>query len=222
MSRFHQVVVLGMHRSGTSMVAGILHKLGVMLTPSGYSIPSDVSNEAGHFEDYEFTIMNRKILQDAGGNWRNPPPPGAVVSSDTKRWNRAMAALVKRNDEAYECWGWKDPRTVLTIGKWWSLLSDACIIVVARHENAVVASLMARNGMSQSEALGLNETYCKRLVQFGRGIDLERRWAMPYAATLKEPEQTISELADYLGLTVTPEAIAHVRPEMNHWGGENE
>lgn len=66
-----EVIILGMHRSGTSMVAGVLSRVGINM--GKVMLGKTPSNPLGHFEDEDFYNLNRKILEFAGGNWRNPP-----------------------------------------------------------------------------------------------------------------------------------------------------
>jgi len=66
------VVVLGMHRNGTSMTSGILSKLGIDMGRE--LIGKKVSNPLGHFEDKDFLDLNIKILKEAGGgSWDSTP-----------------------------------------------------------------------------------------------------------------------------------------------------
>ena len=58
---YKTVVVLGMHRSGTSMIASILNKLGVSM--GKVMLGKTPSNPLGHFEDKDFYNLNRKILK---------------------------------------------------------------------------------------------------------------------------------------------------------------
>lgn len=71
------VIVLGMHRSGTSMTAAILNELGVNMGENLYV--NYIANPIGHFEDMNFIILNRKILKTAGGNWEKPPTWKAIL-----------------------------------------------------------------------------------------------------------------------------------------------
>src|SRR5215218_4112214 len=56
------VCVLGMHRSGTSLVAGILRQLGVDLGPDDELLPPDPNNRSGYFELAELVHINDEIL----------------------------------------------------------------------------------------------------------------------------------------------------------------
>jgi len=65
------VIVLGMHRSGTSMVSGVLNILGVDIGKD--LLGNHWSNPLGHFENNDFRNLNTQILKEAGGDWLNPP-----------------------------------------------------------------------------------------------------------------------------------------------------
>ena len=60
------VVLLCMHRSGSSLTANLLQRLGMSLGPFDL-IGAEVSNPYGHFEAIPFHILNRKIQEWAFG-----------------------------------------------------------------------------------------------------------------------------------------------------------
>lgn len=65
-------IVLGMHGSATSLVAGSLHKFGVNMGKE--LLGGGNSKTSPHYEDISFLKLNEKILMAAGGFWDNPPP----------------------------------------------------------------------------------------------------------------------------------------------------
>src|SRR5918994_5655575 len=73
----HGVCVLGMHRSGTSLVAGVLRQLGVDLGPDEEFLPPDPNNQSGYFELADAVEINNEILAHYGGGRDDPPgaPP---------------------------------------------------------------------------------------------------------------------------------------------------
>jgi len=134
-------IILGMHRSGTSAVAAALYKMGVfmgerLMGPGPW-------NPYGHFEDIEFVAVNDAMLVTAGGSWYTPPPEMMVR---TVRWMfvPTLARLVKKREERGLSWGFKDPRTALTVGVYHGLLPEPHYIVCTRNPPDVVASLMRR------------------------------------------------------------------------------
>lgn len=98
------VIVLGLPRSGTSALAGVLHQLGVnmgdLLMP-----PMAGVNEKGFFEDEEFVAIHIKLLGshiDPQIGFDVPNPPS---SADLDLYGRIIASR-----EHQEWWGVKDPK----------------------------------------------------------------------------------------------------------------
>ena len=65
------IVVLGMHRAGTSVVANILHRIGISM--GNELLDSDGFNPNGYFEDKDFLWINKGIFENAHGIWYDPP-----------------------------------------------------------------------------------------------------------------------------------------------------
>ena len=101
------IVVLGMHRSATSLVSKGLAKADVRI---GKNIgPKTKSNPHGHWEDKRFLILNQKILNAAGGNWHNPPPRKNILKiKNNNKLMDILITLVKKRQAANKIWGWKD------------------------------------------------------------------------------------------------------------------
>ena len=137
------VVVLGMHRSGTSAVAGMLHKLGVNMGDNLY--PPDHGNPQGHFEDIGFMEANTAILRAAGGEWHNPPSDFQIKVFGAREVGRIIDLINERRSHN-RVWGFKDPRTCITLPLYLPHLADAFFIVLHRCCKDVAASLHARDG----------------------------------------------------------------------------
>ena len=135
-----RVVVLGMHRSGTSLVAGLLHRAGVYM--GTYFRAPDAANPSGYFEDIVWRNVNKTILNCAGGTWWQPPPQERICLAAAHIWP-LVAALVEDRDTS-SLWGFKDPRTCLTLRVLAPLLEPFRIIYVEREEEQVIESLKRR------------------------------------------------------------------------------
>ena len=134
------VIVLGMHRSGTSCLAGLLQQAGVEL---GAVIERSPHNPKGNREHPAIMALNEALLAHNGGSWQRPPA-GAL------HWDRTLARRRDALIAAYRaapCWGFKDPRTLLTLPFWLDGLRARQVRLIAsvRHPAAVVNSLRARH-----------------------------------------------------------------------------
>ena len=154
-------IVLGMHRSATSLTAGGLNSMGVDI--GSYILPPDIGNEKGHFENEEFMYLNELMLRAAGGSWDDPPPEEKILEMGPM-FKYEITHLIERSKS--DLWGWKDPRTTLTIKNYMPYLENPHFIVNFRNPMDVAKSLKARDGMSIASGLDLARVYNERLLSF--------------------------------------------------------
>jgi hypothetical protein len=144
------LVVAGMHRSGTSLLASLLHLNGCRMGETLLS--GDAHNRPGYFEDLEFLDLNRRMLAatvpadrpgHADWGWtEGMEPSGIDVTRLDPFVDEADALIARRNDAtrglaptgkaAPACWGWKDPRTAVLLDFWHARLPGACYVLVYR------------------------------------------------------------------------------------------
>jgi hypothetical protein len=144
----HGVCVLGMHRSGTSLVAGILRELGIDLGPDEEFLPPDPNNQSGYFELADAVEINDEILAHYGGSWDDLPelPPGWEQSDELAQIrDRARRALGRRFVASSE-WAWKDPRTCITLPFWQRLVPGLRYVICVRNPVDIAHSLRSREG----------------------------------------------------------------------------
>lgn len=209
-----QIIVIGMHRSGTSMVAGCLHHLGCNM---GEDLVLGATKEqpAGYYEDREIMQFNERLLTEAGGGWLNPPEYDRLLTACRDRADRVQA-LVKKRNEAFPVWGWKDPRTCLTLPAFLPHLDNYRIIFVHRYRKSVVKSLVIREKgrLDDEQANDLIGEYNTFIMANLRG---QRYKMIYYESFLKN--QNVEALAGYCGLVSTADQIQaakdHIRPELN-------
>jgi len=141
------VVILGMHRSGTSMLAHILIKLGVDMGGDKNMLQPDSGNPLGYFEDKRFLNLNKKIIGLAGGQWFMPVDRKALFPIFNKYKRKIEKLIDLRYAEADEYWGWKDPRNCLTAWMYHQFLSENKVryIIIRRNRPDVMLSLYRRN-----------------------------------------------------------------------------
>ncbi|MBX3414313.1 MAG: sulfotransferase [Pirellulales bacterium] len=153
------IVVLGMHRSGTSCVTRMLNHCGMDLGSNVLDTAS-VSNMAGKWEARPAVEINDALLQASGGSWDNPP---AQVQPDETAMAQMREFLGSLAPSPMS--GWKDPRTVLTFPLWKSLLGSYRIVACLRHPRSVAESLAKREGWPLERGLELWLAYNERLLK---------------------------------------------------------
>lgn len=134
------LVITGMHRSGTSIVANYLRQCGVDIGNNLY--PGDVGNPIGYYEDVDFlefhqdllTLLNLSIFPI---NDTQLPPQ---IPNEFKL--RAQEILRKKGEAPI--WGWKECRTSLFLEFWQEMIPDMHVLFLLRHPISVVDSLLRR------------------------------------------------------------------------------
>ncbi|MCG3169454.1 MAG: hypothetical protein CALGDGBN_00972 [Pseudomonadales bacterium] len=144
------LLVLGMHRSGTSCVAGMLQGCGFH---AGEVSAWDPYNQRGNREDPEIVRLNDAVLQRHDAAWNDPPRTPLTLIGETLRGTRdAILASVAQHAQA---WMFKDPRTLLTLPFWREALPNPFRIGVFRHPVRVALSLYFREPDTQGIGAGL-------------------------------------------------------------------
>lgn len=134
------IVILGMHRSGTSLVSNWLADSGLYL--GNRLLQEDASNEKGHFEDLDFLELHKSFLKNRG-----LPEDGIVSETISKLGDseiNALSTILKEKGNPNTPWGWKDPRTCLFLQDYGKLLKDPFYLVIYRSPSEVAESLINR------------------------------------------------------------------------------
>jgi hypothetical protein len=191
------VAIIGMHRSGTSMVAKLLQQAGLHLGNEEDLMPPAEENPEGFYEHLDFVSLNDEVLNAAGAGWDCPPIAGFNWETQALDPFRERARNLVATLEAGAPWGWKDPRTSLTIPFWHSALGPFQVIAVVRNPLEVVTSLHRRNGFSTALALTLWQIYAERLLE---DTSPDQRLVAHYDAFFVDSEREIARILEYLGL----------------------
>jgi hypothetical protein len=202
-----EVLILGMHRSGTSMIGAVLQALGVNL---GQDSPGkQVSNPLGHFEDGDFLDLNNTILFDAGGAWDNPPDP-QILSSLAEKYQQAAKDLVqtKTRENSNQIWGWKDPRTSLTASYYLPFLNNPHLIWCNRYPDEIAASLWKRNKIPREKGLELVAVYQQGIIQLINEHPEIPVLKLEYHEVVQDPGLWVMEICKFLDLNVNAEKIS--------------
>lgn len=174
------IVVLGMHRSGTSSVAGLLARMGVWPGPQDELLVGP-DNPKGHYESGRLHGACLRRLAAAGGDWKNVPETAPPIAIDAFR--RDLAELFATLDTRRP-WQIKEPRLCLVARELLPLLTRPVFVHVVRDPHEVADSLAARDGLDRSAALALWERYNRDAFEASRGWP---RLLVSYADLLADP-----------------------------------
>jgi Flp pilus assembly protein TadD len=150
------IVVLGMHRSGTSCLAGMLAAAGV--AAAGETI-RNWDNARGHHEMLDVVRLNEAVLAHSGGHWLAPPRQVSWTTAHAAERDRLLGARVRGSPALL-----KDPRTLLVLPFWRASPVPCHAIGIVRHPLAVARSLEAWRGIPLSEGVALWSAHNRALA----------------------------------------------------------
>jgi hypothetical protein len=203
------VVVLGMHRSGTSAATRLVNLLGVPLSDEQDLLPPAFDNPRGHWESRSLVEQNDRLLAARGCDWTCPVRFWRGWESEptvASLGDEAVATFrrVVTTDE----WVWKDPRNCLLLPFWRAALDVSPVVVlVLRNPLEIAASLERRDRLEIEYGIALWERYMRVGLESIRGLrvlatnydDILARpveWCERARATLEAAGLTVSEASE--------------------------
>ena len=153
------LIILGMHRSGTSLIAQWLNKCGLQIGDELHG--PDIGNRDGHFEDVDFLSLHKQIL-DA-----NKLRDDGLIHEPVKKINtyhkEKLKSIIDLKSKLYKQWGWKEPRTCLFLPLYREVLPGAKHLIILRDFHAVVNSLITRQFAVYEKQKFETATYTRKL-----------------------------------------------------------
>ena len=117
------LIVLGMHRSGTSALTGMLHHLGVAL--GEHLMPATPDNPRGYWEHSDIVSVHERLMAALGWGWDDirSLPAGFEHGEAAQAAGRELLAIVDRDFAGAPLWGLKDPRLCRLMPLWTELFA---------------------------------------------------------------------------------------------------
>jgi hypothetical protein len=200
----HVILVLGMHRSGTSALTNALTTMGVNLGEN-LMPPHAGVNDKGFFEDVEFFALNVKILSFLESDWHHlsPPQENYITKLESAGLFTAACELVHRKFETTHLFGLKDPR-IPKLLEFWKFVFDKCdvsisYLICVRSPLAVADSLYYRDGFPEEKSLHLWLTHTLNSLFHTHS---HRRVVVHYDRLLTAPRFELDRISKHLGLEI--------------------
>jgi GT2 family glycosyltransferase len=199
------VVVLGMHRSGTSAVTRVISLLGADLPKSLMQPWAD--NETGFWESKELQEIHDAMLASAGSSWDDvlPIAPAWFASAPAADFRGQVLAVLERDFGASDWFVIKDPRACRLVPFWLDVLREfgahCSFVLSVRNPLEVAASLTKRDGFSMAKSLAL---WLRHMLEAERGSRGHPRAIVRYAELLADWRSTASRLANELDFVFAP------------------
>jgi hypothetical protein len=211
------VLVVGMHRSGTSALSGVLNLLGVDLPRDLH--PADEHNERGYFEGQVYIDFHERVLARIGWPSDDPLPlgDGWLRSPVAAAATEELADLLEHEFAGRPYVLFKDPRMCRLLPVWRRALADlgrpAVALLPFRHPLEVVSSLARKAETPRPHGLMLWLTYVVAAERATRGMP---RAFLDYDSLMASWRDAAGRLGETLGL-VWPRAAERAAPEIDRF-----
>lgn len=205
------IVVIGMHRSGTSAITRGLELLGVGLGTNLHPAASD--NPKGFWEDSECLEINEELLSyfgsaydQLGGDWDT-----SIADSEISRIKLKASQLISRKLEENTIWGFKDPRTSRFLPFWKEVFRsvgcDVSYVIALRNPVSIVDSLRKRNNIPAEKTYFLWLQHMLPALQMTEGA---RRVVVDYDEFMDAPYDQIKRVGKFLDLAIAEQGSQEV------------
>jgi hypothetical protein len=196
------VIVLGMHRSGTSLCAHILSAMGIDMADE---ISAHASNARGHWERWEIVEFHDRILRLFNRDYFGPLhdlslPVAWWADPHVSEIKREIIAFLERRMGA-GWFGFKDPRTVRLMPLWHQIFNDLKlapkIVLCSRNPAHVARSLGERDNLDPALA---EYRWLVYMVDFFRYCGRFEVCTVDYEGWFGDPYANFNKLRDFLDL----------------------
>jgi hypothetical protein len=212
------VVIVGMHRSGTSALAGLLHHNGIVMgeEENFRPKPKKNQNEKGYYENFRFRSLNDELL--GYNNYKaksfDPYVPDFKFPEELKHEGQN---LLHEYSIRYKNWGWKDPRTSLTLKFWLDLYPNVKVVISRRDYEKIAQSMWARkNSGSVKKYIDLCTAYYGSIHTAAYKTD----WCnVSFDNLCTNPEFEANKLARFLDHPITD--LSFIEDKLRHHKEQN-
>ena len=208
------IVVLGMHRSGTSAITRAMETMGGNLGSRLLPAMSGV-NDKGFFEDLDVNALNAEVMDAAGTDWHTMAPT-ELVTIDPQRLDqlqtKALALLRKRC--TVDTFVLKDPRIARLLPFWqpvFACLNVRVVYVIAvRNPISVAQSLAKRNDFLEEKSYLL---WLAHIVPALALTSDSARAFLNYDRLMDFPGSELKQVATQLGLPLDASRVEEFEKE---------
>jgi len=211
----HLIVVLGMHRSGTSAIARSLEVLGVDLGDNLMPAAPKI-NDKGFWEDLDIYKLNVEMLDSIKSGWDNllPLSESDVQYLKDQNFNIKAKEILLAKTAKFSVFGFKDPRTAKLIEFWKSVIAEcgfaATYVLAIRNPASVCNSLSTRDKFEEEKSYYL---WLEHTINASLNIVGERYVIVDFDRLLESPHVEIERMSAALALTVDQERLASFKAE---------
>ncbi len=208
------IIVLGMHRSGTSLLAGALYNLGIFMGEDQNLMPAQEDvNAKGFWEHEGIVAIHDEIYRVLGSHWSQIAalPDGWVDYEQIAPFRSELLKIITTEFFGKGLWGFKDPRVCRLLPLWHSIFAELGVrpkfILLSRHPFEVAASLTKRDSdLSWGYSLFLWLRHTLEAEEYSKSFD--RSW-LTYEALNQDWRTEIKRVGQDLNIEwpLSPDSV---------------
>jgi len=194
------IIVLGMHRGGTSLAASLLHAYGLYAGDEELLMKGTAGNPRGYWEYIPLVEFNDALLASVGAKWCIPPTDEGYEELERKssepRYRNGALRLIETMQEGGRPWFWKDPRLGVLLPFWKNIWNDVAYLIPLRHPLDIALSLQKRDTYPISASLLIWQRYMLAILE---GTETARnRLFIEYERLVENPVEQCEHLHLFL------------------------
>lgn len=215
-----QLVVLGVHRSGTSALTRLMNLMGMYVGTEGTTVSFGVENEKGYWERHDVIALNDELLRHYDCEWND------LLHWQERSQKEVPQALQHRIKEMllemdhHRPWVMKDPRMCQTFPMWRAQMEVPLVVMVWRDPVEVALSLRKTRDIPLQHGLAIWEHCTRSALAAAQGVphlivshnDIMQQ---PLAVTKRVYEWCIEQNVQAIHLPTDEEVLAFIDPSMH-------
>ena len=196
------IIVLGMHRSGTSAITRSLKALGIDLG-NNLMDEAERNNPKGFWEDVDINNLNIDLLNALGYDWHTITPISKIelTSPTAESFKLRAVTLLREKLKNTTMFGLKDPRICRLLPFWKTVFEHLAInvryIIASRNPMSIVRSLNKRDGFDFTKGYYL---WLDHIIHSIDKTSDTLRIVVDYDLLIESPEEQLKRIADFLGI----------------------
>lgn len=209
------IVILGMHRSGTSVITRGLQVMGVELGDN-LMPASEGNNSKGFWEDVDINALNIEMLHFLKIDWHflTTIQPSDVDTLCKNGYLQRATELLQKKTTGIEIFGFKDPRLAKLLPFWKEVFTrgqmNVYYVIVIRHPLSVCNSLAKRNGFDFEKSHLL---WLEHVIGSLVGTQGENRVLVDYDTFMRTPESELTRIAEGVQLPINAQELQRFQLE---------
>jgi GT2 family glycosyltransferase len=223
--RHRAIVVLGMHRSGTSALTRLVNLMGAELSDHLMKGSAD-NNETGFWEHQDIVDLHQDVLACLDRSWDDPRaiPDNLGTRADLAPLRQKLIGILKRDFVASPLWAVKDPRMCRLLPLWRdafaSVAAEPMFLILLRNPMEVARSLERRDGFALGRGLLL---WLRHALDSERATRGQARLFLRYESIVEDWRPAVGRIGEKFDIAwpraaedAAPDIAKFLSPRLRH------